>query len=281
MTVAAIPRGQRIALVVEYDGCGFHGWQLQAAGAVETVQGALERALTRVADRPVRLFCSGRTDSGVHATHQVVHFDAPASRSARSWLQGTNRHLPDTVVVRSVHAVPAGFHARFSALSRRYHYLMLNAATSSAIAARRVTWVRRPLDVQAMHRAAQSLLGERDFSSFRAAACQSASALRRVDFIHVRRCGELVIIDVQANAFLYRMVRNLAAALIEVGKGQLSAAGLAALLAARDRSQAPPTAPAQGLYLVGVAYPPDFGVPEYSPGPFPLSAQDWAAPAPE
>ena len=264
---AVLPSGQRLALVIEYDGAAFHGWQLQAGSAVRTVQGELENALGLVADQPVRLICAGRTDTGVHATHQVAHFDAPVSRSLRSWLLGSNRCLPDSLVVRGAHAVAEGFHARFSALSRRYLYLILNSPVASAIAANRVAWVRHELNAGAMHDAAQVLLGEQDFSSFRAAACQSPTALRRLHYIEVRRQGELVLIEMQANAFLYHMARNIAGALIAVGRGQLTSAGLAELLAARDRRLAPDTAVAHGLYLTGVTYPQSFDIPVYSPGP--------------
>ena len=267
MSSPVLPSGQRVALVIEYDGASFNGWQLQAGSAVRTVQGELENALGQVADQPVRLTCAGRTDTGVHATHQVAHFDAPVSRSSRSWLLGSNRYLPDSIVVRGAHVVPADFHARFSALSRRYLYLIHNSPVASAIAANRVAWVRPELNAGAMHDAAQILLGEQDFSSFRAAACQSSTALRCLHYMEVRRQGELVLIEMQANAFLYHMARNIAGALIAVGRGQLTSAGLAELLQARDRRLAPDTAAAHGLYLTGVTYPDSFDLPVYPPGP--------------
>ncbi len=271
MSSELIPVGKRLAVVVEYDGSGFNGWQLQAGSSVATVQGALEAALARIANQPVRVACAGRTDTGVHATQQVVHFDAPAARSERSWLLGTNVHLPDSVRVRGVHAVSQDFHARFSAIARRYRYLILNAPVASALAASRVNWIRQELDVAAMELAAQSLLGEQDFSAFRAASCQSSTPMRRVDFVRVRPHGELVVVDIQANAFLHHMVRNIVGALISVGRGRLHTDEIATLLAGRDRTLAPDTAAAGGLYLVGVSYPAPFGLPRYTTGPLLLS----------
>ncbi|MCZ6830013.1 MAG: tRNA pseudouridine(38-40) synthase TruA [Gammaproteobacteria bacterium] len=259
--------GQRIALTVEYNGAAYNGWQLQQGANVATVQGVLEAALGAVAARPVRLFCAGRTDSGVHATNQLVHFDAPTARSPKAWLMGSNANLPDSVVVKGVQAVPAEFHARFSARSRRYRYLILNTAVRSALAPAQLTWVRYPLDVALMHGEAQSLLGERDFSAFRAASCQSTTAMRHVDFVEVYRHGELVVVDIQANAFLHHMVRNIVGTLLAVGCGQLAAGELAGLLALRDRTLAPETAPANGLYLVGVSYPAQFSLQSFPPGP--------------
>jgi tRNA pseudouridine38-40 synthase len=262
-----LPPGQRIALTLEYNGAPYNGWQLQQGGNVTSVQATLEAALGEVAARPVRVACAGRTDSGVHATNQLVHFDAPTARSPKAWMMGGNAILPDSVVVKAVHVVPADFHARFSALSRRYRYLVLNTPVRSALVPRELTWVRHSLDVPLMHREAQALLGERDFSSFRAASCQSKTAMRHVDFIEVSRRGDVVVIDIQANAFLHHMVRNIAGSLLAVGRGRLEAGALARLLSLGDRTQAPDTAPANGLYLVGVAYPARFSIPEFEPGP--------------
>ncbi len=276
-----IPAGRRIALVIEYDGGAFNGWQAQAGQpGVATVQDEVECALAAVAGQPVRLVCAGRTDSGVHATQQVAHFDAPAARSARSWLLGANSRLPDSVNLRFAQPVAEGFHARFSATGRRYRYLVLNAPVRSALLAGRVHWQRHALDAGAMRAAARQLLGERDFSSFRAAACQSLTPVRRVDFVDVSRRGELLVVDIQANAFLYRMVRNVVGALLAVGRGRLSALELGELLAARDRRLAPGGAPASGLYLVGVAYPERFGLPRRAPGPALLAGFDGLRAAP-
>ncbi len=263
----SIPVEARIAVTVEYDGSAFNGWQFQIGDNVKTVQAALETALSRVADQPVRVSCAGRTDSGVHATNQIVHFDAPAARSTSSWLLGANAHLADSVVVKHVQQVAPDFHARFSAVARRYRYLIHNAPVASAAAVSRVHWVRHELSVKAMHTAAQALLGEQDFSAFRAAFCQSSTPMRRVDFAKVFRHGELVIIDIQANAFLHHMVRNITGALIAVGRGQIAVDAIARLLAEKDRTLAPATASPAGLYLVGVSYPDHFGLLSHPPGP--------------
>ena len=262
-----LPPGQRIALTLEYNGAAYNGWQLQQGAQVATVQGVLEAALAEVAAHPVRVACAGRTDTGVHATNQVVHFDAPAARSPKAWLMGSNANLPDSVVVKDVQAVAAEFHARFSAQSRRYRYLILNTPARSALVPAQLTWVRHSLDVALMHREAQALLGERDFSAFRAASCQSTTAMRHVDFVQVHRQGELIVVDIQANAFLHHMVRNIVGTLLAIGRGQLAAGSVAELLALRDRSRAAETAPANGLYLVGVTYPAHISLRGYPPGP--------------
>ena len=254
-------------MLVEYDGSGFNGWQLQRGSEARSVQGALETALEQVADCPLRVHCAGRTDVGVHATNQVIHFDSPNYRTEQSWLRGCNANLPTAVTVHAACAVNSDFHARFSALSRRYRYVIANAPVAPAIAAAYLSWVRQPLAVSGMHEAAQGLLGEHDFSSFRAAACQSGTAMRRVDHIRVQRSGDLVVVDIQANGFLHRMVRNIVGALIEVGRGRMNAAAVAQLLEKKDRTLAPDTAPANGLYLVEVAYPALFSLPRRSPGP--------------
>jgi tRNA pseudouridine38-40 synthase len=253
---------QRIALGVEYDGSAFAGWQAQPG--LRTIAGELTRAVGAVADHPVGLACGGRTDAGVHAEGQVVHFDTRALRSLRAWLLGINSHLPPDVSLRWARPVPPWFHARFSALSRTYRYRILNRETRCALLARRATLVRRPLDVGAMQAAADSLLGEHDFSAFRAAECQSRSPVRRLDSIKVRREGDEVWIDVSANAFLHHMVRNIAGLLIEVGSGLAPPRLAAEVLASRDRRVAPPTAAADGLYLRAVRYPPAFGLPEFA-----------------
>jgi tRNA pseudouridine38-40 synthase len=263
-----LPAGQRIAALVEYDGSSFSGWQLQANGTVSTVQGALEEALGKVAaGNPVRVNCAGRTDSGVHATAQMVHFDAPVARSPKAWLMGANANLPASVVVVHAQPVPQDFHARFSALSRRYRYLIYNRSSRSSVAASKVCWVRQKLDETAMHTAAQSLLGEQDFSAFRAAACQSSTPMRRVDTVAVVRRGDLIVVDIKANAFLHHMVRNIVGTLIAIGRGRAATNWVKELLAARDRTLAADTASAAGLYLVGVAYPAHFELPLLPPGP--------------
>lgn len=267
-----LPAGTRIACRIEYDGSAYHGWQAQAQPGARTVQETLEAALTRIAAAPVRVHCAGRTDSGVHGHAQVIHFDAPTARSCKAWVVGTNSQLPPDVRVHWAQPVAADFHARFSALARRYRYLMMDTAIRPALLGRQVSWQRQPLDAERMHAAAQCLLGEQDFSAFRAASCQSSTPFRCVSHCSVSRRGELLVIDIQANAFLHHMVRNIAGSLMAVGSGNREPAWIAALLAGRDRTQAAETAPPEGLYLVDVVYPAHFGLPPTPPGPLLLTA---------
>ncbi|MGM0553615.1 MAG: tRNA pseudouridine(38-40) synthase TruA [Pseudomonadota bacterium] len=250
---------QRWALGVEYDGRGLLGWQRQKDGA--SVQAQLEAALGFVANHPLELVCAGRTDAGVHATAQVVHFDSPAVRAPHAWVLGANSRLSDAIAVTWARAVPEAFHARFSAFGRRYRYVIANRAVRPALEAGRVAWWRRPLDAGRMHAAAQAFVGEHDFSSLRAAACQAKSPIRRVHSIAVRRCGPHVILDVHANAFLHHMVRNIAGVLLAIGDGRAGPEWVAQVLAARDRRLSGITAPAAGLYFVQVDYPAEFDLP--------------------
>ncbi len=250
---------QRLALGVEYDGSAFAGWQMQRGQ--RTVAEELGRAVARVADRPLDLVCGGRTDAGVHAEGQVVHFDAPVLRSVRGWRLGINSDLPKDISVRWVCPVPQWFHARYSALGRVYRYRILNRDTRGALQARYVTWVRRPLDLAAMQAAADRLVGEHDFSAFRAAGCQSRSPVRRLDQIALGRDGEQVWIDVAANAFLHHMVRNLAGLLIEIGHGDAAPDWATEVLESRDRRRGAMTAPPEGLYLRCIRYPAAFRLP--------------------
>ncbi len=248
----------RIACAVEYDGAVFCGWQRQQNAP--SVQACVEQALARVADHPVTVGCAGRTDTGVHATWQIIHFDTEARRSERSWLLGANSHLPREVRMVRVQQVDETFHARFCAQARSYRYVILNREVPSALLRRRTTWERRPLDVARMQQAGAYLLGEHDFSSFRAVACQAKSPVRTVQHLTLKRSDELIYLDVRANTFLHHMVRNIAGALISVGCGDRPVEWVGEVLAHRDRTRGGVTAPADGLYLVGVRYPAQFGI---------------------
>ncbi len=262
-----LPAGSRIAMAVEYQGSCYRGWQSQDKPRVATVQDAVEGAVSSVAAAPVTVICAGRTDAGVHAAHQVVHFDAPTARSAKAWLAGSNALLPDDIAVRWAVPVANDFHARFSATARRYRYIILNQARRAAHMVGALTHVELPLDAGLMHKEAQVLVGEQDFSAFRAASCQSLTPMRNIHFVDVHRRGRLVIIDIQGNAFLHHMVRNIAGVLIAVGSGQQPPGWTAEVLAGRDRSRGGVTAKPHGLYLVDVHYPSEFGLPKLSPGP--------------
>lgn len=256
----------RIALGVEYKGAGFHGFQVQPSG-VRTVQQALEKALSKIADEEITLVCAGRTDAGVHATNQVIHFDTLAVRPEKAWLRGTRPHLPDAVSIRWVKEVAPRFHARFSALNRTYRYLLSDAKTPSALLHDQVTWSPRPLDISLMRKAAAYLVGQHDFTSFRATQCQAKSPVRKIEYLHLVRRGELIVLEVQANAFLHHMVRNIVGVLLAVGAGDKSPEWVFEVLAARDRSAGGATAKPFGLYLVGVGYPQEFDLPACLPGP--------------
>ena len=254
----------RYALGVEYDGSDFHGWQrLSAHGqeGVATVQATLEEALSSVAAHPVQVVCAGRTDAGVHAQCQVVHFDSEAPRTPRSWSLGATTRLPPSVCVRWCQPVAGDFNARFSARARRYRYRILNRAVRPALGRQQLSWERLPLDADAMHRAAQTLLGEHDFNAFRTVHCQAPHAVRDLQRLSISRQGEQVVVDVQANAFLHHMVRNLVGSLLLVGRGEQPEAWMGQLLAARDRTLAGPTAPADGLVFLGPLYPSIWGLP--------------------
>ncbi|HET7308223.1 MAG TPA: tRNA pseudouridine(38-40) synthase TruA [Gammaproteobacteria bacterium] len=249
----------RFAAGVEYDGTRFAGWQRQRHA--RSVQGDVEAALSAVADRPVEVTCAGRTDAGVHAEGQVIHFDTDAERSERSWLLGANSNLPTDVVLRWLRVAPPEFHARFSARARHYRYTILNREIRPAIERDYLAAVRLPLNVAAMHRAARSLIGEHDFSAFRAAECQAASPVRRVLWLTVARHGDRIVIDVAANGFLHHMVRNIAGVLIGIGTGKRPSDWAAEVLEGRDRTVGGVTAPAGGLRFMGVRYPGAFDLP--------------------
>ncbi len=254
---------QRFALGVEYDGARYAGWQRQLE--VPTIQAEVEQALGRVADQPVTVACGGRTDAGVHALGQVAHFDTQAVRSLRGWVLGANSQLPADISLTWVVQVGPDFHARYSALARTYRYVIQNRAVRPGLYAGRMGWIREPLDELAMHAAAQCLVGTHDFSSFRAAECQSRSPQRRLEAIAVWREGGQVFVEVTANAFLHHMVRNIVGTLIPVGHGEHPPQWVATVLAGRDRAAAGVTAAADGLYLVAIRYPPQAGLPDSAP----------------
>jgi len=253
----------RYAIGLEYDGSRFLGWQIQRQEP--TVQGCLAQALARVANQDVRVVCCGRTDTGVHALGQVAHFDSDAKRAERDWVLGINSHLPSGASVLWIRPVDDSFHARFSAFSRSYRYLVLNRWIRPALEARRMSWCRQPLDAAKMHEAAQALRGEHDFTSFRAGACQARHAVREIHEISVERAGDVVAIEVTANGFLYHMVRNIAGSLMRVGAGEAEVEWPARLLEWRDRSKAAPTAAPEGLYFVRARYPEQYALPAVAP----------------
>ena len=243
----------RIALGIEYDGTAYNGWQRQRSG--DGVQERVETALGKVADEAIDVTCAGRTDSGVHATAQVVHFDSNSDRNDRGWLLGANSSLPDDIAVTWAQRVDDEFHARFSAISRSYRYRILNRRVRSALDRNRAWWVCTPLDAAQMNVAAQSLVGKHDFSAFRAAGCQASTPKREIRSISVTRDGDWLTLDVTANAFLQHMVRNLTGTLVSIGLGEKPPHWMTDVLDSRDRKQGGIAAPAHGLTLVGVGYP--------------------------
>ena len=255
----------RYALGIEYDGSGFSGWQrLSQPGSMEpdgSLQTTLEAALSRVANTQVTTICAGRTDAGVHARCQVVHFDSEAERTQRGWILGTTANLPATLAVRWCVPVDDDFNARFSARARRYRYRILNRSARPGLQHQFLGWDWLPLDAGAMHEAAQALLGERDFSAFRSAQCQATHARRNLQHISVVRLDDEVVVEVQANAFLHHMVRNLVGSLLMVGRGERPVDWMAELLDGRDRTVAGPTAPSAGLLFLGPRYPAECGLP--------------------
>ena len=253
---------QRIVLGVEYDGSAFFGWQWQSGG-LRTVQDAVQQATSKVADHTVTIICTGRTDTGVHALEQIVHFDTHAKRSHHAWLLGINANLPDDVRITWVQDAVDDFHARYSAIARFYRYIILNRSTRSALQRNRVTWYHHHLDAERMHQAAQALVGTHDFTSFRALKCQSVSPMRQMYFVDVYRQDEQVIMDISANAFLHHMVRNIAGVLMSIGSGDKPIQWMQELLTFKNRQIGGVTAPPHGLYLGGVYYPEKYCLPKH------------------
>jgi tRNA pseudouridine38-40 synthase len=250
----------RIALGIEYDGAAFCGWQTQPGGCA--AQDHLETALARIAGAGIETTCAGRTDAGVHALGQVVHFDPAVERPLNAWVRGANAFLPPALAVTWAHPVDAGFHARYSARARCYRYLLLNRAVRPAADQHRVGWFHVPLDVDRMRQAARHLIGEHDFSAFRSSECQARSPVRNLARLEIRRRGDYVVFEMTANAFLHHMVRNIVGSLVYVGSGRCAPGWLAQVLAGRDRRAAAPTFAASGLYLVRVLYDPHWEIPD-------------------
>ncbi|ORT49411.1 tRNA pseudouridine synthase A [Vibrio sp. qd031] len=261
----------KIALGIEYDGASFYGWQRQRD--VVSVQQKLEKALSVIANEPIEVQCAGRTDSGVHGTGQVVHFETSASRKLVAWTMGVNANLPDQIAVRWAKEVPESFHARFSATARRYRYVIYNSDYRPAVLAKGVSHYHGELDETLMHEAAQYLLGENDFSSFRAAQCQSNSPNRNIMHVNVVRYNQYIVVDIKANAFVHHMVRNIVGSLITVGRKEQQPEWIKWLLEQRNRTLASATAKAHGLYLVAVDYPQEFDLPQVPMGPLFLPQQ--------
>lgn len=255
----------KVALGIEYDGSQYFGWQKQQR--VVSIQAALETALSKIANESISIFCAGRTDAGVHATGQVVHFETQTQRSITVWTFGVNANLPANIAVKWARIVDDDFHARFSALARRYRYIIYNHPLRHGILNKGISHYYPDLDENKMHKAAQVLLGENDFSAFRAAQCQSLSPFRNVHHIRVTRQQRYIVIDIQANAFVHHMVRNIVGSLIEVGNGHQSEEWIQFLLSSKDRTLAAATAKPEGLYLVDVIYPDHFQLPKNSLGP--------------
>jgi tRNA pseudouridine38-40 synthase len=251
----------RLALVLAYDGSRFEGWQTQPSGSA--VQDHLERALAEIAGERIATVCAGRTDAGVHALRQVVHFDTHAERPENAWVRGVNSHLPEGIAVRHVRQVGDGFHARFGARRRCYRYVLHQSPVRHPLLSGRVGWTHLALDLEAMQAAASQLTGEHDFSAFRSSQCQAASPVRRLEELSIERHGALLRVTVIGNAFLHHMVRNIVGLLVAVGSGRHTPSFAAELLEHRDRRLAPPTFDAAGLYLEGVQYDDGFGLPAW------------------
>lgn len=250
----------RIAAGIEYCGSGFHGWQRQKKR--RNVQQNVEAALSTVADHPVIIHCAGRTDAGVHALHQVIHFDTSAEREIHSWVFGGNVNLPRDIGINWAIPVDEDFHARFSATARTYRYIILNRRSRPAVYNRLVTWEYQPLDEMLMAKAAMALVGEHDFTSYRAQACQAKSPVREIRKLEIARDGDIVIIEIEANAFLHHMVRNIAGVLMMIGMGKESVEWAKQVLDARDRTAGGVTAAPDGLYLIHISYPDKYPLPE-------------------
>ena len=259
----------RIALALEYDGRGFCGWQSQPSGC--SVQDAVERAVSEIAGGKTTVTAAGRTDTGVHASHQVAHFDTQVDRPLTAWVRGVNTWLPEGVAVIWAREVPEDFHARFSVEERGYRYVLLNHATRPGLMSGKVGWHHRPLDESRMQEAAMKLLGQHDFSAFRAAECQAKSPVKDMRFAQVRRQGDFLVCDFRADGFLHHMVRNIMGCLVRIGAGQAGPEWISELLEHCDRTRAAPTFMPDGLYLSHIRYAARFELPESGRNPWPCA----------
>lgn len=256
----------RFAIGIDFNGRAYRGWQTQQPG-VRSVQQTLEQAIGKVANHPVTVIAAGRTDAGVHASGMVAHFDSDADRNERSWLLGVNTQLPEDIALRWITPVSDEFHARFKAVARRYRYVIFNHPLRSSLLAGLVTWHYHALDLARMQAAARYLVGEHDFTSFRAIGCQAKKAVRNVHFLELTQQGPLIVLDIQADGFLHHMVRNIAGVLMAIGQGKAEPEWAQAVLQAKDRTLGGVTAPADGLYFVDALYPDQFSLPKELPGP--------------
>ncbi len=263
----------RIAMGIEYDGSQFHGWQSQCEG-IRTIQREVEFALSKVANHPISVICAGRTDALVHGMGQVIHFDTTSKRTKRNWLMGVNAYLPNDVNIIWVSFVNNDFHARFSAISRKYQYLILNKKTRSSLMCNRATWIHQDLEINLMQDAEKKIEGEHDFSSYRASGCQAKSPIRKMHSIKIKKRNNFVILQFHANAFLQHMVRNITGVLIEIGKKEKQVGWAREVLEYHERARGGITASPEGLYFEHVEYPPEHDLP-CGHGDFPFSLDDW------
>jgi tRNA pseudouridine38-40 synthase len=258
----------RYALCIEYAGAAYNGWQIQKNDEVPTIQGHMHKALSVVANEPISVVCAGRTDTGVNGTYQIIHFDTHAKRENRAGVLGGNSNLPDDIAIRWATPVDDTFHSRFSAQERRYSYLIYSSRIKPALLSKGITWTYKPLDIERMREAGNYLVGTHDFSSYRAVACQAKSPVRDVKALNIYRSGELIVIDVQANAFLHHMIRNIAGVLMSIGAGEAEPIWAKQVLDARNRCAGGITAPPSGLYFVDVKYPQSYALPKSELGPY-------------